>query len=228
MTDTAVQPAETGKPGFFTTQTLQKAVAFVVLIALLAFFSAFANNFATGANMVGIMQATAVNGVLGVAVTFVIISGGIDLSVGTMMTLTAVMAGIILTNLGMPLPIGIIGAIASGAVMGAISGATIAKLKIPPFIATLGMMQIARGLALVFSGAKPIYFNSTPNYNLLSPESTISKLIPGIEIPNGVMIMFIVAIIASIVLNRTIIGRMIFALGSNEEAARLSGINVDR
>jgi ribose transport system permease protein len=227
MSDTTMGKTGTGKSAFLSAATMQKAVAFVVLIALLAFFSIFANNFAAWANMVGIMQATAVNGVLGVAVTFVIISGGIDLSVGTMMTLTAVMAGIILTNLGMPLPVGIIGAILSGAFMGAISGAVIAKLKIPPFIATLGMMQIARGLALVFSGAKPIYFNDTPNYGLLSPESTISLLIPGLEIPNGVMIMFVVALIASIVLNRTIIGRMVFALGSNEEAARLSGIKVD-
>ena len=228
MSDITMAKAERGKPGFLSAATLQKAVAFVVLVALVLFFSIFANNFATGANAVGIMQATAVNGVLGVAVTFVIISGGIDLSVGTMMTMTAVTAGLVLTNLGMPLPIGILAAIAAGALMGAISGVTIAKLKIPPFIATLGMMQIARGLALVFSGAKPIYFNDTPNYSLLSPESSITKLIPGIEIPNGVMIMFIVAIISSIVLNRTIIGRMIFALGSNEEAARLSGINVDR
>lgn len=227
MSDTTMDKAGTSKPGFLSAATLQKAVAFVVLIALVLFFSIFANNFATGSNAVGIMQATAVNGVLGVAVTFVIISGGIDLSVGTMMTLTAVTAGLVLTNLGMPLPIGILAAIAAGAFMGGVSGAVIAKLKIPPFIATLGMMQIARGLALVFSGAKPIYFNDTPSYALLSPESTISKLIPGVEIPNGVMIMFIVAIIASIVLNRTIIGRMIFALGSNEEAARLSGINID-
>lgn len=227
MSDTSIAKAGPSGSGFLSAATLQKAVAFAVLIALLAFFSVFANNFATGSNMVGIMQATAVNGVLGVAVTFVIISGGIDLSVGTMMTLTAVMAGIILTNLGLPLPLGILGAIASGALMGAISGVVIAKLKIPPFIATLGMMQIARGLALVFSGAKPIYFNDTPNYGLLSPESSISLLIPGIEIPNGVVIMFVVAAVSAIVLNRTIIGRMIFALGSNEEAARLSGIKVD-
>lgn len=227
MSDTTIGKTATVKSGFLTASTMQKAVAFAVLVALLAFFSLFATNFATGANMVGIMQATAVNGVLGVAVTFVIISGGIDLSVGTMMTLTAVVAGLVLTNLGMPLPMGIIGAIAAGAFMGAISGVVIAKLKIPPFIATLGMMQIARGLALVFSGAKPIYFNDTPNYGLLSPESSISALIPGLEIPNGVMIMFGVAIIASIMLNRTIIGRMIFALGSNEEAARLSGIKVE-
>lgn len=227
MTETTMGTGGSAGQGFFTTQTLQKAVAFVVLIAMLSFFSLFAPNFATGSNMVGIMQATAVNGVLGVAVTFVIISGGIDLSVGTMMTLTAVVAGLILTNLGLALPFGIIGAIGAGAIMGAVSGWCIAVLKIPPFIATLGMMQIARGLALVFSGAKPIYFNSTPNYGLLSPESSISLLIPGIEIPNGVMIMFGVALVSSIVLSRTIVGRMIFALGSNEEAARLSGIKVN-
>lgn len=95
-----------------------------------------------------------------------------------MMTLTAVMAGLVLTNAGMPLPLGIAGALASGAVMGGFSGSIIAKLKIPPFIATLGMMQIARGLALVFSGAHPIYFNDTPSYQYISPESSITALIP--------------------------------------------------
>jgi ribose transport system permease protein len=227
MSDTALTQAQSEKPGFFTAATLQKAVAFVVLVALLAFFSIFAANFAAWNNMVNIMQATAVNGVLGVAVTLVIISGGIDLAVGTMMTLTAVAAGLVLTNAGMPLPIGILGAMAAGAVMGGFSGTIIAKLKIPPFIATLGMMQIARGLALVFSGAKPIYFNSTPNYGLISRDSSITALFPSIEIPNGVFIMFGVAIIASIILNRSLLGRYIFALGSNEEAARLSGVNVD-
>ncbi len=211
----------------FNVGFLQKAVAFVVLLILLSFFSIFAPNFAAWGNMVNIMQATAVNGVLGVAVTFVIITAGIDLSVGTMMTLTAVMSGLILTNLGMALPFGILGAILSGGVAGSVSGVAIAKLKVPPFIATLGMMQIARGLALVFSGARPIYFNDTPNYGLLSPESSITNLIPELEIPNGVLIMFGVAIISSIILNRTLFGRYIFALGSNEEAARLSGVNVD-
>jgi ribose transport system permease protein len=225
MTDIATTAKATS--GFFTMDTMQKAVAFVVLVILLVFFSIFAPNFAAWNNMVNIMQATAVNGVLGVAVTFVIIAAGIDLAVGTMMTLTAIMAGLVLTNLGMPLPFGIAAALGSGAVMGAISGACIAKLKIPPFIATLGMMQIARGLALVFSGAKPIYFNDTPSFKYISPESSITNLIPGLEVPNGVLVMFAVAIVASIVLNRTIFGRYVFALGSNEEAARLSGMNVD-
>ena len=227
MTDTVIQNTPAAKSGFFTTAAMQKAVAFVVLVVMLGFFSLFAPNFAAWNNMVNIMQATAVNGVLGVAVSFVIISGGIDLAVGTMMTLTAVMAGIVLTNWGMPLPIGILGAMLAGAIAGSVSGITVAKLKIPPFIATLGMMQITRGLALVVSGAHPIYFSDTPNYKYLSPESSISLLFPGLEIPNGVFIMFIVAIIASIILNRTLLGRYIFALGSNEEAARLSGMNVD-
>ena len=227
MTDTTLSEQQDGKGGMFTMAALQKVVAFAVLVIMLLFFSIFAPNFAAWNNMVNIMQATAVNGVLGVAVTFVIIAGGIDLAVGTMMTLTAVVAGLVLTNLGLPLPLGIVGALASGGLMGAFSGWTIAKLKIPPFIATLGMMQIARGLALVFSEAKPIYFNSTPSYQYISPESSITLLIPGLEIPNGVFIMFIVAIIASIMLNRTILGRYMFALGSNEEAARLSGMTVD-
>jgi ribose transport system permease protein len=228
MTDAALSSAQDAGSGFFTTATLQKAVAFVVLVLLLLFFSIMRpDTFAAWNNMVSIMQATAVNGVLGVAVTFVIITAGIDLAVGTMMTLTAVVAGLVLTNLGLPLPFGILGALGSGALMGAISGVTIAKLKIPPFIATLGMMQIARGLALVFSGAKPIYFNDTPNYKYISSESSITNLIPDLEIPNGVLIMFAVAIIASIILNRTLFGRYVFALGSNEEAARLSGMNVD-
>jgi ribose transport system permease protein len=227
MTDTTASSLETAKTGFFTTATMQKAVAFVVLIALLAFFSVFAEHFAQWDNMVNIMTATAVNGVLGIACTFVIISGGIDLSVGTMMTFTAVTSGLILTNAGLPMPLGIIGAMLAGAFMGALSGVFIAKLKIPPFIATLGMMQLTRGLALVMSGGHPIYFDKTPNYTLIAPDSSISLLFPWLEIPNGVFVMFGVAILATIVLNRTILGRYVFALGSNEEAARLSGMDVD-
>ena len=227
MTDISISAVTAPRRSFVATGALQKAVAFVVLIALLAYFSIFAENFAAWDNMVNIMQATAVNGVLGVACTFVIISAGIDLSVGTMMTFTAIMAGVFLTNMGLPMAVGIVGAMVSGALVGAVNGVVISKLKIPPFIATLGMMQVSRGLALVISDAHPIYFNDTPNFNLISPESSISALIPGLDIPNGVFIMFSVAIIASIILNRTILGRYIFALGSNEEAARLSGMDVD-
>lgn len=226
-TTTVADAAAPRRSRFFNAAALQKAVAFVVLIALLIFFSLASRNFLTQGNLVGIMQATAVNGVLGVAATLVIVSAGIDLSVGTLMTFCAVMTGVVLTWGGMPLPVGIAAALLTGAVCGAVSGTIIAKLKIPPFIATLGMMLMLKGLSLVVTGVKPIYFNSTPNFTDISIDSVIGRIIPGLEIPNAVLIMFAVAIIASIILNRTIVGRYIFALGSNEEAARLSGVNTD-
>ena len=205
----------------------QKLLAFASLIALLVFFSLASTNFLQVDNFVSILQATAVNGVLAIASTFVIVSSGIDLSVGTLMTFCAVMAGVVLTYLGLPLPLGIVAAIASGALCGFVSGVLIAKLKIPPFIATLGMMMLLKGLSLVISGTKPIYFNDTPGFSAISQDSLIGDLLPSLPIPNGVLILFLLAIAASIVLERTALGRYTYALGSNEEAIRLSGVNVD-
>jgi ribose transport system permease protein len=165
--------------------------------------------------------------VLGVACTFVIISGGIDLSVGTLMTFCAVMCGVVLTNWGMPMILGVAAALLVGALSGAVSGIIIAKLKVPPFIATLGMMLLLKGLSLVIAQDKPIYFNDTPNFSVISNDSLVSYVWPDFEVPNGVLILFAVAILASVVLNKSLLGRYVFALGSNEEAARLSGVNVD-
>src|SRR5690606_14475269 len=122
------------------------------LLALLVVFSLASPNFMQTPNILAILQATSVNGVLAIAATLVIITGGIDLSVGTLMTFCAVVTGVVLTNLGMPLPIGILAALLTGMASGIISGFTIAKLKVPPFIATLGMMLILKGLSLVVSG----------------------------------------------------------------------------
>ena len=227
MTDLALSDASGSRSKLFTVAALQKAVAFVVLIGLIGFFS-FANpNFAEWSNVVNIMQATAVNGVLGVAATFVIVTAGIDLSVGTLMTFCAVICGVVLTYWHMPMIFGVVAALVTGALCGALSGTIISKLKLPPFIATLGMMLVLKGLSLIISDVHPIYFNDTPNFSLISPDSSITSLFPTVEIPNGVFILAIVAIIASIILNKSILGRYVFALGSNEEAARLSGVNVD-
>lgn len=205
----------------------QKLLAFASLVGLLVFFSVASPNFAQVDNFVSILQATAVNGVLAIASTFVIVSSGIDLSVGTLMTFCAVMAGVVLTNLGLPLPLGIAAAILTGAACGFVSGTLIAKLKIPPFIATLGMMMLLKGLSLVVSGTKPIYFNDTPGFSAISQDSLIGDVLPSLPIPNGVLILFLLAIVASVVLERTALGRYTYALGSNEEAVRLSGVNVD-
>ena len=211
----------------FNPATRQKLLAFASLLALLVFFSLASPNFLQTDNLVAILQATAVNGVLAIACTFVIITAGIDLSVGTLMTFCAVMAGVVLTYLGLPLWLGVFTAIASGALCGWVSGVLIAKLKIPPFIATLGMMMLLKGLSLVISGTKPIYFNDTPGFSDISQESLIGLLLPSLPIPNAVLILFIVAIGAGLLLGKTVLGRYTFALGSNEEAVRLSGVNVD-
>jgi ribose transport system permease protein len=211
----------------FSQGAWQKILAFASLIALMAVFSIASDNFLQPDNLIGILQATAVNGVLAVATTFVIITGGIDLSIGTLMTFCAVIAGVFLTYWGLPMPVGILAAIAAGALCGSVSGTLIAKMKIPPFIATLGMMLLLKGLALVISGTRPIYFNDTPNFPMISQESLIAAILPFLPIPNGVLILFVVAVASSLVLTRTALGRYTFALGSNEEAVRLSGVNTD-
>jgi ribose transport system permease protein len=205
----------------------QKLLAFASLIVLLVFFSLASPNFLQTSNILAILQATSVNGVLAIAATLVIITGGIDLSVGTLMTFTAVIAGVVLTYAGLPLPLGVLAAIGTGCTCGLISGTLIAKMKIPPFIATLGMMLILKGLSLVISGTKPIYFNDTPGFDMISSGSYIGMAIPGLPVPNGVVILFLLALLIGYVLNRTVLGRYTFALGSNEEAVRLSGVNTD-
>lgn len=202
--------------------------AFSGLIILLIGFSLASPNFFQTTNIISILQATSVNGVLAISATLVIITAGIDLSVGTLMTFCAVVAGVLLTNLGLPMYIGIPGALVAGFLSGALSGFFVAKLKIPPFIATLGMMLVYKGLSLAICGGRPIYFNDTEGFSEISTGSVIGYFIPSVPIPNGVLILFLVAIAASFILNRTVLGRFIFALGSNEEALRLSGVKVDR
>ena len=206
----------------------QKLLAFASLIGLMAFFSFASPSFMQIDNIMGILQSTAVNGVLAIACTFIIITAGIDLAVGTLMTFCAVMTGVVLVYWELPFVLGIVAAILTGALIGAINGTMIAKMKIPPFIATLGMMMLLKGLSLVVSGTKPIYFSDVEQFGIISQESLIGYFIPSMPIPNAVLILFLVAILGAFILNKTILGTYTFALGSNEEAVRLSGVNVDR
>lgn len=223
MRNVAAVPA---KPRFAMKSGLQQLLAFGSLILLIVFFSVASSNFFHFSNLVGILLSTAVIGVLALGSTFVIISGGIDLSVGTVMTLCSVMTGVFITMWGLPIIVGVIGGLLTGALCGWISGVAIARLGIPPFIATLAMMMIAKGLALVISGAKPVYFTDSPAFMQISQGSLLGSLFPGFDIPNAVLIFFLAAAVGAILLSRTIIGRYNFAIGSNEEATRLSGVNV--
>ena len=198
----------------------EQSLAFASLVVIFIFFSIQRSDFYSWDNISGILLSTAVTGMLAVGTTFVIITGGIDLSVGTGTTLTAVVTATFLTKLHFSLPMGILVGIICGALIGAINGTLITFLKLPPFIATLAMMLIAKGLALVISNVAPVYTDGVKNWNQIA----LGNIIP--NFPNAVLILLVAAIIASIVLNRTIVGRYTFAIGSNEEATRLSGVNV--
>ena len=226
MADAAV--AQKQKRTLMGANAMQKLLAFASLIAMIIIFSVASPYFFEFDNLVAILLATSVTGILAIAVTFVIITSGIDLSVGTLMTFCSVMAGVFVTFWQLPVGLGVVAGIATGALAGLTSGVLIAKFRIPPFIATLGVMMIAKGLSLVVSGLKPIYFNDNPAFTAVSMGSVLNSIIPGLQIPNAVLIFFGVAIVASLALNYTVFGRYTYALGSNEEAVRLSGVNADR
>lgn len=202
----------------------QQFLAFGGLILIFAFFSFASPNFLTFSNVMSILLATVVIGTLAIGTTFVIISAGIDLSLGTGMSLCAVMAGVFITYWGLPMPLGVVLTVAFGGVIGFVNGFNVTVLGIPPFIATLAMMLVAEGLALVISGSAPIYFSNTPSYYMLSN----GTILPGLDIPNAVLLWIAVAIIAGLVLSKSVFGRYTYAIGSNEEATALSGINTRR
>jgi ribose transport system permease protein len=210
-------------------QAKQKLLAFASLIVLVAVFTALKPDaFMTQDNIIGILQSTTVIGVLAIASTFIIITSGIDLSVGVLMTFCSVMAGVFMVNLGLPMALGVLCAIGMGALVGGVSGLAITKLKVPPFIATLGMMMLLKGSSLIITQTRPIYFNDVEGFDQIALGSLLGDVLPGLPIPNGVLILFLVAVVCAVVLNKTALGRYTFALGSNEEAVRLSGVNVDR
>jgi ribose transport system permease protein len=216
------------KPGsIFKSDAVQRLLAFAALLVIIVFFTFASEHFLTFSNFKGILLATSVTGILAMGVTFVIITGGIDLSIGTVMTLSAVMTGVIITNVGLPTPIGIAAGILTGVTMGLVNGTLIARLKIPPFIATLGTLSVARGLALIMSDLAPIYFPDAPEFNEAFM-GTVTESLFGIDIPNLTFLFFGAAIVAGFILSRTILGRYVFAIGSNEEATRLSGVRTVR
>lgn len=223
-----LQTTALAQPRWFQSGAMQRVLAFAALIIMVVYFSLASPNFLTVTNIVGILLATAVNGILALGVTFVIISGGIDLSIGTVMTFAAVITGVLITNMQLPIVVGVIGGLLAGGLCGFVNGVLIAKLKLPPFIATLGMLNIAKGLALIMSQLKPIYFNDAPAFRDIAMGSVVRPFLPAFEMPNAVLIMFGAAIIASAILGQTVLGRYTFALGSNEEATRLSGVPVGR
>ena len=201
--------------------SLQQIFVFAALAIIYLFFCFAAPNFAQFGVALDIIQQSAYIGVMALGATFVIATSGIDLSSGTGMTLVAVFAGIFLSGDWMNLPLGggLVLILLMGALLGLVNGVNISFLGLPPFIATLAMMMAARGLALVLTNKSTISIKN-PDYKWLAA----GELIPGVA--NAIPLFIILAIIASVLLNKTLLGRYALAIGSNEEATRLSGVNI--
>lgn len=174
-------------------------------------------HFATVSNLVNVVQQSTIIGVIAVGMTFVILTGGIDLSVGSLVALAGITFGT-LAQAGTPLPIAAGAALIAGTLCGAVNGALITIGRLPPFIATLGMMSIARGIALMLSDGRPISGFAA------GFRSLATGTVAGIPLP--VIIMLALYGTAHFVLTRVTLGRYTYAIGGNEEATALSGVNV--
>lgn len=173
--------------------------------------------FLTVSNILNIAQQTSINAIIAVGMTFVILTAGIDLSVGSVLAISGVVMASFLQS-GWPLPLGIAAGLSVGLASGLVNGLLISFGKLPPFISTLGMMSVARGTALMFTGGRPVSGFPDSFRSLATGEI--------LNVPSPVIIMLVIYAIAHFVLTRTKLGRYAYAIGGNEEASVLSGVNV--
>ncbi|MEG0321633.1 MAG: ABC transporter permease [Oscillospiraceae bacterium] len=203
---------------------LQKLLAPAALVILYIFFAIFGNNFFSTSTLVSILDSTYFVGLLAFGITFVIITGGIDLSIGTNMMMSALLAGYFYT-LGLNIWICIMLIVIISTVVGFINGVLVSRLKLPPFIATLGMMMMTQGVGAIITKVQtqrfPSGFDADGGYKAFFYKT------PG-GFPSGIIFMLVFFVIAAVLLNKTRFGRYTYALGSNEEAVRLSGVDTKK
>ena len=204
---------------------LKGAMAPAALVFLYVFFGIFGRNYFSYPTLVNIIDAAYYIGFIAMGVTFVIISGGIDLSIGTVMMCAAIIGGTALKH-GLPMVPTLVLIIAVGTAFGLFNGLMVSRLKMPPFIVTLGTMMISMGLGSIVSNVSSATFpiRDAPGgwfkslFLYLTPDGT--------GVPTGALLLGIVALVCHVVLTNTKLGRYTYAIGSNIEAARLSGIDV--
>ena len=218
--------------------TLLKARTFIVLIILLIFFSVTANNFLTLGSLLTVAKHVALYGILAIGMTYVIITGGIDLSVGSIAGLAGMIAGGLIqegltlkfagVTIYFSVPLVVLITIFLGAFVGALNGVVITKFNVAPFIATLGSMYICRGLANIRSNGAT--FSELSGHEGLGNTGFefFGRNFMGTMVPVGVVILAIVAIVSGLILKKTPFGWHVQAIGGNEKASKLSGIKVDR
>ncbi|MFG3379980.1 substrate-binding domain-containing protein [Streptomyces sp. NPDC047999] len=193
--------------------------ALTALIVLVIALSALSGDFLTTDNLLNIGVQAAVTAILAFGVTFVIVAAGIDLSVGSVAALSATVLAWSATDAGVPVALAVVLAVATGTVCGLVNGFLVSYGKLPPFIATLAMLSVARGLSLVVSQGSPIALPDSVSH--------LGDTLGG-WLPVPVLVMALMGLITAFVLGRTYLGRSMYAIGGNEEASRLSGLRVKK
>ena len=197
-------------------QLAAAAVLVVVFVAL----SLASPYFLTSNNLFNIGVQVSIVAIVAVGMTFVILTAGIDLSVGSVAGLSGVLGTMAIANAGFPIIVGIIVGVLVGAAVGLVNGLLITQMRLPPFIATLGMLGVARGLTFIVGGENAVY--GLPSSFRLFGEGQIGP------IPMPLLYLIVIAVAAHLILSRSKLGRYAYAIGSNEQAARLSGIPINR
>lgn len=201
-------------------QYLQDYGSFIALIFLVIIIGAISPDFRTVNNFLSLLRQSAINGLIAFGMTCVILTGGIDLSVGSVLALTSIICAHTI-KIGLPAPLSMLIALIFGIILGTISGLMVTKSRLQPFIATLITMTGYRGLTMILSGGKPI---SRLGNNLLLNQIGKGSFL-GIPIPVWILIIFFAIFL--FVLKKTVLGRQIYATGSNAKAAELAGININ-
>lgn len=207
---------------------LKWLLAPAALVILYVFFGIFGRNFFSYATLVNIIDAAYYIGFISIGVTFVIITGGIDLSVGTVMMCGAIIGGTAYKSWGWSIGVSLVLVVVITIAFGFFNGLMVSRLKLPPFIATLGTMMISMGVGSIVSNVQSATFPTRASAG--GWFKNLFKYISedGMTIPIGAILLVAVAVASHIILNNTKMGRYIYAIGSNKEAARLSGVNVKR
>jgi len=198
---------------------LRKYGIYVAFVGVIVILSIISPSFLTLRNLLNIVRQSSIHGVMAVGMTFVILTAGIDLSVGSVLALTGVLCASF-EHAGMPVVLIVIATLGIGALIGSVNGLIITKGKVTPFVVTLGMMSVARGLAHIYTDGQPIS-GFGDSFRYIGASGFL-----GVPVP--IIIFVLTLLIAAVVLRNTRLGRYTYAIGGNEEAVWLSGINVDR
>jgi ribose transport system permease protein len=198
---------------------IRRYAILIALIIVVLIFSIAAPNFRTFGNFITILRQISMLGIISVGMMFTLLTGNIDLSLGSQMSVIGVVTALLVVNFGMNIIVAMLIGLIVAILIGFFNGIVIAKTKMPSLIATLAMLTVLRGLAFILCGGLPVY--GMPDSNKILAAGYVGP------IPIPVIVMVFILALGSFLTNRTYIGRYFYAVGSNEEGARLSGINTD-